>query len=172
MKKTVLLLFLLCMAMAGRTYGQVSSYGSMSTTNLGNISAQDYQAAVLSTFPQTSPFGRVDMQNLGNMSMQSMEGIEASVLSSFNQYDLDRDEMISREEFKKMGGILGSKDFDALDTNKDGYISRDELLENMHGRIQILGGNKGMPIKTPGQLHDEMYPTMRVYDSSDGCYVK
>ncbi|MBA4417903.1 MAG: hypothetical protein C0392_08340 [Syntrophus sp. (in: bacteria)] len=171
MKKMVfLLLFLLCLS--GKTHGQVASYGAMNTTNLGNISVQDYQAAVLSTFPQTSPFGRVDMQNLGTMSIQGMENIEASVLSSFNKYDLDRDDVISREEFKKMGGILGTTDFDALDTNKDGYISRDELLESMQGRIQSPGGENGMPVKTPGQLHDEMYPTLRVYEDSDGYYVR
>jgi Ca2+-binding EF-hand superfamily protein len=171
MKKIVfILLFLLCIS--GKTYGQVNAYGPMNTTNLGNISVQDYQAAVLSTFPQTSPLGRIDMQNLGTMSIQSMENMEASVLSSFNQYDLNRDDAISREEFKKMGGIPGAKDFDSLDTNKDGYITRDELLENMQGRVQMPGANRDIPVKTPGQLHEERYPTLRVYDDIDGSYVK
>ncbi|MCX5816182.1 MAG: hypothetical protein NTX75_08070 [Proteobacteria bacterium] len=172
MKKMVLpILFLLFTA--GIAYAQPDPYGRVDTTNLGNISQQNYETAVLSTFRQNVPSVGVgiDMRNYGNMSMQDIQDYRSSVLSTFNQYDLNRDGMINREEFNKMDRMGNAMDFDAIDKNKDGYISSDELSQAMLEKA--TGKNKDVPVKDARQRQDEAYPTVRVqYDEIEGYYVK
>ena len=174
MKKMVLpILFLLFTV--GIAHAQPDPYGRVDTTNLGNISQQNYETAVLSTFRQNVPSVGVgiDTRNYGNMSMQDMQDYRSSVLSTFNQYDLNRDGMISREEFNKTGGIDSAMDFDAIDKNRDGYISRDELSQAMLEKSLTSGKNKNVPQKDARQKQDEAYPTVRVqYDEIEGYYVK
>jgi len=173
MKKTICLLFILLFT-AGIAHAQPDPYGRVDTTNLGNISQQNYEAAVLSTFRQNVPSVGVgiDMRNYGNMSIQDMQNYRSSVLSTFNQYDLNRDGMINREEFNKTGG-MGAMDFDAIDKNRDGYISPEELSQAMTEKALASGKNKNMPAKEARQKQDEAYPTVRVqYDEIEGYYVK
>jgi hypothetical protein len=174
MKKTICLIFFLLFT-AGIAHAQTDPYGRVDTTNLGNISQQDYEAAVLSTFRQNVPSMGVgiDMRNYGNMNMRDIQDYRSSVLSTFNQYDLNGDGMINREEFNKMGRMGNTMDFDAIDKNRDGYISHDELSQAMFEKAATSGKNKDVPVKNARQRQDEAYPTVRVqYDEIEGYYVK
>jgi Ca2+-binding EF-hand superfamily protein len=173
--KIPLVFMMLFLVMAVNVNAQQDPYGRIDTKNLGNINQQGYEMAVLSTFRQNVPSTgmKIDMRNYGNISMQDMQDYRSSVLSTFNQYDLNKDGMISREEFNKMGRMDNAMDFDAIDANGDGRVSHDELLQAMLEKSQASGKYKDAPEKNAGQRQDEAYPTVRVqYDEIDGYYVK
>jgi len=172
-----MMVFLICFLLfiTGIICAQSDPYGRVDTTNLGNISRQDYETAVLSTSRQNVPSVGVviDMRNYGNMSTQGIQNSRSPIFSMFNQYDLNKDGMIDREEFNKMGGMVDAMDFDAIDRNRDGNISPDELAQAMLEKEQASDKNKGLPVKSAGQRQDEAYPTLRVqYDEIEGYYVK
>lgn len=65
--------------------------------------------------------------NTAHKPMHAAVAAKPVAAMTFEQYDANKDGMISREEFEKAGG----KNFDALDADKDGNLSAEELNAGM-----------------------------------------
>lgn len=159
--------------LAAACFAQSGPYERVDTKNLGNISRQDYEAAVLSTYKQNVPGVNVglDRQTLDNINRSNIEDYQSILLSKFNQYDRNGDGALSRDEFIRIDGIGNVVDFNVVDKNKDGYISRDEFADAM--KANTAGGGTELHEKNARQKKDEAYPTLKVmYDEIEGYYVK
>ena len=154
---------------------QNDPYGRVDVHNLGNINQQNYEISVLTAYRQNIP--RVDsgvnIKNYDNIDMKYIQDIRPSIPSMFDRHDVDRDGRLSREEFGRVEDVVDVKSFDAVDLNKDGYISQDELMQAISNYEQSKLKKKIEAEKSPRRKHDEEFPTVRVlYDETDGYYVR
>lgn len=166
------LLFFIPTVYAG---AQNDPYGRVDAHNLGSINQQDYEISVLTTYRQNIP--RVDtganIKNSNNIDMKNIQDIRPSIPSIFDRYDVDRDGRLNREEFRRIEDLVVTKSFDAVDLNKDGYVSQDELMHAVKDDEQSRLKKKTETEKSARQKHDEAYPTLRVlYDETEGYYVR
>ncbi len=173
--KTIVLIITASLALAVNASAQNDPYGKVDSKNLGNISRQDYEMSVLSTFRQNVPRIEtgVDIKNYSDINIHSFQDLSSAAHSAFERYDFNRDALISREEYGRMGGIADSVDFDTIDINGDGYISHDELTQGLLLKARKEKNINKEPEKSARQKHDEANPTLRVlYDETEGYYVK
>jgi Ca2+-binding EF-hand superfamily protein len=90
-------------------------------------------------------FDRIDANKDGQISPEELRAARQAMASAKGgKRDGDGDGRISREEAAKMPHL--AKKFDALDTNKDGYLTRDEMraarAEHMKMRFDSIDSDK------------------------------
>lgn len=148
-------------------------YNRSDTTNLGNISAKDYEISVLTTFPQANPYRQSDMSNPEHRVIMGIHDFETPTNRGYEFFDLNKDGVITRDEFHKAGGIGGAQDFETFDKNKDGFITTDEYSAALTEKRRASVRKKETPEKEALKRHERAFPTIRVrFDEIEGYYVK
>ncbi len=80
-------------------------------------------------------FDAIDANNDGFITRDEMKAVHAKVASArLKAIDTDGDGRISRAEANAKAPRL-AKNFDAMDTNKDGYLSKDEMAAAKKRRL-------------------------------------
>jgi Ca2+-binding EF-hand superfamily protein len=78
------------------------------------------------TFRKAITLAAVSALSLGMLSSASAQGfMENRAMKKMQESDKNKDGLISREEAKNMPRL--EKNFDAMDTNKDNQLSKEEL---------------------------------------------
>ena len=87
------------------------------------------------------------MQRLPNLGTRVLSRFPVSRLLASNLYaavDKNGDGKLTLDEFEAMGGESAARDFDQMDTNGDGSISRPEIQTFFDMMQQSMGGMGGM----------------------------
>jgi Ca2+-binding EF-hand superfamily protein len=111
--------------MHGPMHGGMRGQGLMSqldTNKDGKLSKDEVAAR----------FDQVDADKDGFLSAEELAAARAQFAGRHQRMDMDGDAMVSREEAKNSPML--SRNFDAIDANKDGQLSRDEMRSAWAGR--------------------------------------
>jgi Ca2+-binding EF-hand superfamily protein len=105
------------------------AFARLDTNRDGNLSAKEYEAATANV-ARGMDFARVDLNRDGVISKDEADATPLSLREAFNRVDADGDDNISPAEYQAATtNLVQGINFEELDTDKDGVLSKDETAK-------------------------------------------